>query len=142
MRTWADGQIGWTAFDNLERRNAVSVDMWSSIPDIVAELVADDSVRIIVLRGEGERTFVSGGDISQFEAQRSSPEAVSRYEDIADRAGRAISECEKPTIAMIMGSVSAEASGSRCLAIYGSRLRTRSFRSRPVVLAWAIGSAR
>jgi enoyl-CoA hydratase len=58
---------------------------------------------VIVFRGEGEKAFVSGADISQFETQRTSAEAVAHYEEIADRAGRAITECEKPTIALIHG---------------------------------------
>jgi enoyl-CoA hydratase len=103
MRATTDDRIGWVTFDNPERRNAVSIDMWNSIPDIVARFVADDNVRVIVFRGEGEKAFVSGADISQFETQRTSAEAVARYEEIADRAARAITECEKPTIALIHG---------------------------------------
>ena len=64
MRATTDDRIGWVTFDNPERRNAVSIDMWNSIPDIVARFVADDNVRVIVFRGEGERAFVSGSDIN------------------------------------------------------------------------------
>jgi enoyl-CoA hydratase len=103
MKAWAEGPIGWVTFDNPARRNAVNIDMWSSIPDIVAKFVADENVRVIVLRGEGDKAFVSGADISQFETQRSSAEAVAYYEEIADRASRTIHECDKPTIAMIHG---------------------------------------
>jgi enoyl-CoA hydratase len=103
MKAWAEDRIGWITFDNPARRNAVNIDMWNSIPDIVERFVADENVRVIVIRGEGDKAFVSGADISQFETQRSSAEAVAYYEEIADRASRSIHECDKPTIAMIHG---------------------------------------
>ena len=73
-----DGAIGWLIFNNPARRNAVSVGMWEAIPQVLEDFGADPAIRVVVLAGEGDKAFVSGADISQFEGQRSTPEAVRR----------------------------------------------------------------
>ncbi|MCW3477211.1 enoyl-CoA hydratase [Limobrevibacterium gyesilva] len=98
-----DGPIGWMIFNNQERRNAVSLDMWEAMPLILDRFEQDPAVRVIVLRGAGEKAFVSGADISQFEQQRSSPETVAHYESVAEKASKRLSGTSKPTIAMIQG---------------------------------------
>jgi enoyl-CoA hydratase/carnithine racemase len=98
-----EGPIGWITFNNPERHNAVSVDMWEAIPVLLDQLDADPDVRVIALKGAGTKAFVAGADISQFEQQRSSPEAVQRYEEIVGAASRRLAVERKPTIAMIRG---------------------------------------
>jgi enoyl-CoA hydratase len=97
-----EGAIGWVIFNNPDRRNAISVDMWAAIPPLMAAFAADPQVRVIVLRGAGE-TFVAGADISQFEDQRTGAEASKRYDALTAAAFAALSGVEKPTIAMIQG---------------------------------------
>jgi enoyl-CoA hydratase/carnithine racemase len=98
-----EGAIGWLIFDNPARRNAVSVGMWQAIPAVLEDFGADPAIRVVVLAGAGDRAFVSGADISQFEAQRSGPEAVQRYEEIAENAQARLYAFDKPTVAMIRG---------------------------------------
>ena len=98
-----DGAIGWLVFDNPARRNAVSIRMWQAIPKVLEDFGADPAVRVVVLAGAGDKAFVSGADISQFEAQRSDPEAVQRYEEIAEGAQQRLQDFDKPTLAMIRG---------------------------------------
>ena len=98
-----DGAIGWLVFNNPERRNAVSLDMWEAIPRVLADFVADAQIRSIVLTGAGDKAFVSGADISQFEKVRNSAEQVQHYEEVAERANQALKTCDKPVIAMIRG---------------------------------------
>lgn len=98
-----EGAIGWIVFNNPDRRNAVSIDMWQAIPPALAKFEADPEVRVIVLTGAGDKAFVSGADISQFEKQRSSEEAVQRYEAIGEAAQASLAACGKPVIAMIRG---------------------------------------
>ena len=98
-----DGAIGWMIFNNPERRNAMSREMWDAVPTIMDRFESDPAIRAIVLRGAGEKSFVSGADISEFEAQRSSPELVARYEAVSDEATRRITQSSKPVIAMIQG---------------------------------------
>ncbi len=98
-----DGAIGWMIFNNPERRNAIGVEMWEAIPLILDDFESDPAIRVIVLRGAGDKAFISGADISQFEKQRSSAESVARYDEIASRATSRLYGAAKPTIAMIHG---------------------------------------
>jgi enoyl-CoA hydratase len=98
-----DGPIGWLVFNNPARRNAVSLDMWQAIPEIIDAYERDPAVRVIVLKGAGDKAFVSGADISEFEQNRASPEAVQRYDEIGNRAQLRLESASKPLIAMIHG---------------------------------------
>ncbi len=98
-----EGAVGWLIFNNPGRRNAVSVDMWEAIPRVVDRFERDSEIRVIVLAGAGDKAFVSGADISQFEKQRSGPEAVQHYEEIAESAQARLQSSDKPVVAMIRG---------------------------------------
>ncbi len=98
-----DGAIGWVTFNNPERRNAVSMEMWQAIPEIFDAFEAESAVRVIVLRGAGDKAFVSGLDISQFEDAFSSSQAAVQLEGLSAAANRRIRECPKPTLVMIQG---------------------------------------
>ena len=98
-----DGATAWLIFNNPERRNAVSVDMWEAIPGVLEKFNADPEVRVLVLAGAGDKAFVSGADISQFESQRGSADAVQRYEELAEGAQLKLQTFDKPTVAMIRG---------------------------------------
>jgi len=98
-----DGAIGWMIFNNPERRNALSLDMWQAMPVILDEFDRDPAIRVVVLKGAGDKAFISGADISQFEKQRSSPETIAEYDRIAEIANHKLGEIRKPTIAMIRG---------------------------------------
>ncbi len=98
-----DGAIGWMIFNNPERLNAVSLDMWEAVPKIIADFEADPEIRVIVLKGAGDKAFVAGADISQFGEARSSAAGVQTYEDATTVAFETIARAERPTIAMIDG---------------------------------------
>lgn len=89
-------------FDHPERRNAVTADMWRALAGAARELDADPEVRVVVLRGEGELAFVSGADISQFEAERTGRNAFA-YNAENDVAFEALTAIAKPVIASIHG---------------------------------------
>ena len=72
--------VGHVVFNNPEKRNAVSLDMWQAVERALEEFAADDEVRVVVLSGAGGKAFVSGADISKFADERSSAEAVARYD--------------------------------------------------------------
>ncbi len=99
----AEGPIGWLTFNNPARRNAMSQDMWEAVPLALDAFESDPAIRVIVLKGAGDRAFVAGADISQFNELRSSPETVAKYDATSDEANRRIAKSEKPTIAMIQG---------------------------------------
>jgi len=98
-----EGSIGWMIFNNPDRRNAVSAEMNEAVPLIMDRFEADPNVRAIVLRGAGDKAFVAGADISQFEKNRATPEQIAKYDKIGEVASRRLAETDKPTIAMING---------------------------------------
>ncbi|HEY1751298.1 MAG TPA: enoyl-CoA hydratase [Caulobacteraceae bacterium] len=98
-----EGAVGWMIFNNPERRNAVSLEMWRAIPEVIAAFEADPEVRVVVFTGAGERAFVSGADISQFEAERNDAAAEARYSGASAAANAAMAGLSKPSIAMIRG---------------------------------------
>lgn len=98
-----EGGIGWLIFDHPERRNAVSASMWEAVPKRLAELDAAPEVRVIVLRGAGEEAFISGADISEFEARRTGTDASSAYENATQTAFAALGETVKPVMCAIHG---------------------------------------
>jgi enoyl-CoA hydratase len=102
VRVVREAAIGWIVFDHRERRNAITAAMWSAIPDAARSLDADESIRVVILRGAGDEAFVAGADISQFEELRSG-EAGRRYEEENAKAFAALQAIGKPVIAMIHG---------------------------------------
>ena len=98
-----EGPVGWMVFNNPDRRNAVGSDMWAAIPGILADFADDPAIRVIALTGAGDRAFVSGADISQFEQQRSTPETVAAYDAVSEQATKALKAAAKPTVAVIRG---------------------------------------
>ena len=90
-------------FNNPARHNALSVDMWGAVPPLLEQAERDERVRLVVFSGAGEKAFVSGADISQFEDQRAAREAVEHYEALAEAALTGIYRFSKPTLACIRG---------------------------------------
>ncbi len=95
--------IGWVTFNNPDKRNAMSRDMYLGLTAAMESYARDPDVRVVVLHGAGDKAFISGADISQFEKNRSTIEGVRESDAISERANRALRECPKPTIAMIRG---------------------------------------
>ena len=98
----ADG-IGWMTFNNPERRNAIGFAMREAILEIIEDFENDDDVRVIVMKGAGDKAFVSGSDISEFAELRSTPEQIKIYDDLSSRVNAAYDTIRKPLIAMIRG---------------------------------------
>jgi enoyl-CoA hydratase/carnithine racemase len=105
VQSWMDedGSTLHIRFNNPERHNALSVDMWEAVPVLLALAETDERVRLVVFSGAGEKAFVSGADISQFEDMRAAREAVARYELMAEQALMGIYNFSKPTLACIRG---------------------------------------
>ena len=98
-----DGAIGWIIFNQPEKRNAVSQEMWQLIPEYVADLEKDEAIRVVVLRGAGDAAFVSGADISQFKDRRRNMADEAEYRRISARGAQALTALGKPLLAMIHG---------------------------------------
>src|ERR1700761_3713965 len=98
-----DGAIGRIIFNNPARHNAVSLDMWQAVGQIMEDFENDPAIRVIVLSGAGGKAFVSGADISEFKERRATAEAAEHYAKGSESARLALQETLKPTIAMIRG---------------------------------------
>ena len=98
-----DGNIGWLTFNQPERRNAMSMEMWAGVGDAMEAFQADDAIRVVVMKGAGGKAFVSGADISEFDAHRASAEQKQQYAAINARGNRALRVFDKPLLAMIQG---------------------------------------
>jgi enoyl-CoA hydratase len=103
MLAHVEDHIGWVTFNNPERRNAVSLEMWQALGDIMTAFDADPDVRLVVLRGAGEKSFVAGADISEFEKHRANSEQRYEYAKTSQRGHRSLREFSKPLLAMIRG---------------------------------------
>ena len=98
-----DGPIGWITFNQPEKRNAVSQEMWQAMPEYVADLSADPAIRVVILRGAGETAFVAGADISQFKDRRRNAADEEEYRRISGAGSEALARLGKPLVAMIHG---------------------------------------
>lgn len=95
--------IGWMIFNNPGKHNAISMDMAEAVPAIMRDFEADPAIRVVILSGAGEKSFVAGSDISSFGEVRSDPDRNRHYNEVNERSYDAVYDCAKPTIAMIRG---------------------------------------
>jgi enoyl-CoA hydratase/carnithine racemase len=95
--------LGWIIFNQPEKRNAVSQEMWQLMPDSVHDLETDDAIRVVILRGAGEKAFVAGADISQFKERRRNMADEEEYSKISGRGQQSLTTLTKPLLAMIHG---------------------------------------
>jgi enoyl-CoA hydratase/carnithine racemase len=103
MLSKKEGNVGYVIFNNPERHNAVSLEMWARTAEILEGFRNDDDVRVVVITGAGGKSFVSGADISRFESERATLDATKVYNAKVAAANESIYEFPKPTIAMIKG---------------------------------------
>jgi enoyl-CoA hydratase len=95
--------VGWVVFNQPERHNALSLEMWQGLSDILDQFASRDDVRVVVMRGAGGKAFVSGADISEFETNRANAEQKDAYARVAGRATRRLAHFDKPIVALIEG---------------------------------------
>ncbi|HKJ53560.1 MAG TPA: enoyl-CoA hydratase-related protein [Gammaproteobacteria bacterium] len=103
IRVERDVDIATVVLNRPEKLNALIKPMWRQLGETLQELSADDSLRCIVLRGAGEKSFAPGNDISEFEDARSTSKLAKQYGEIHHRALAAIYECRHPMVALIQG---------------------------------------
>ncbi|MGH7879754.1 MAG: enoyl-CoA hydratase-related protein, partial [Candidatus Binataceae bacterium] len=103
MLSRKEGKVGYVTFNNPERHNAVSLEMWETAANILEDFKNDKNIRVVVVTGAGGKAFISGADISRFAKERSTQADVDRYNETVERANDAFYKFPKPTIAMIRG---------------------------------------
>ena len=103
MLSRSENGVGYITFNNPEKHNAVSIEMWDALVIILNDFKKNKDIRVIVLNGAGGKSFVSGADISKFDKERSSKEAILNYNKRTKIVYELLETFPKPTIAMING---------------------------------------
>ena len=96
-------EIAWLIVNRPEVRNALDSELAGQLLEALGSVASDDEIRVIVLRGAGERVFISGADINEFRERLATPESALAYDEEAETLMRAIKTVPKPVIAMIHG---------------------------------------
>ena len=98
-----DGHLATITFNNPEKHNALTPGMWQALHDVLQRWADDDAVRVVVLRGAGERAFISGADIGSFDGAPHDPGAAASRETRTRAWRTAVWHFPKPVIASIRG---------------------------------------
>lgn len=104
IRTSIEGGIARVVVDHPEKRNAVSLEMWQAFERVLGDLEAVDRLRVVVVAGAGDAAFVSGADISEFDDERATVDAVARYNATTARVYDRLAAFPRPVIAEITGA--------------------------------------
>ena len=98
-----DNGLGWIVFNHPQRHNALSLEMWQGLTEILAHYAEHPDVRVAIMRGAGGKAFISGADISEFDSKRANAAQKEDYGRVAGQANLALLRFEKPLIALIEG---------------------------------------
>jgi enoyl-CoA hydratase len=101
--TSREGGIVTVSLNRPERMNALNKAVWQALGDVFLDLAKDESVRCVVLRGQGAKAFAPGADIEEFDTDRADAAQAEAYDLLMRRALAAVRECPHPTIALIFG---------------------------------------
>jgi enoyl-CoA hydratase/carnithine racemase len=99
----ADARIATVTLNRPEKLNALTKPMWQRLGAVMRELSADDSLRCVLIRGAGGKSFAPGNDIAEFETERSSFAQGQAYGEVLHGALGAIADCRHPVVAQIDG---------------------------------------
>lgn len=95
-----DGDVAIISLNRPDKLNALNEELRQGIMAAVDDLATDDSVKVAILHGRGEKAFVAGADVSEF-ASRTPEEQRELYEH--RRVYDAVAAFPKPLIAAIHG---------------------------------------
>ena len=101
--TQKDGAIGRLIFNNPDKLNAISLEMWEGLGKAVAVFENDPEIRAIVVSGAGGKSFIAGADVSKYGDERMGREAQEHYAQTGEKSLKALYNSSKVTIAAIDG---------------------------------------
>ena len=96
--------LAWLIINRPASRNAVNSEVWRELATAANQLAADHSVRVIIIRGAGDKAFISGADVAEFPQIRANAGLTAEYDRIANNALEALRRAPQPVIAMINGA--------------------------------------
>jgi enoyl-CoA hydratase/carnithine racemase len=97
------GPVGVITFNRPAVRNALTEEMWEGFPQVVKQAAADPAVRVLIVRGAGDKAFAAGADIRELEDALAHPESAIMHRSRVEDAMGALQDCPKPVIAMVAG---------------------------------------
>ena len=95
--------LAWMIVNRPAAHNALNAEVWRGLADAAEALSRDDAIRVVILRGAGDKAFLAGADISEFEALRANAEMAVEYDRLSARTWSALLEARQPVIAMVNG---------------------------------------
>jgi len=99
-----DGDVAVIALNKPEKLNALDLPMWRGLAEAFAAVNADDSVRCVVLKGEGGKAFAAGADIGEFDTVRKDADQAKAYDVTMRAALDAVRGCPHPVVVRIDGA--------------------------------------
>ena len=118
-----------------EVRNALDAATVGELELVLKALETDHTVRCVILRGAGDRVFVSGADVREFRDKLATPEGARAYDEEIERMQAIICSMPKPVIAQIQGF----AIGGGCVLAVACDFRIASDKGRfgiPIEIGW------
>lgn len=99
-----DGDVVTIALNKPEKLNALDLPMWEGLAAAFEPVDADDTVRCVVLKGEGGKAFAAGADIGEFDTVRKDAPQAKDYDVVMRRALDAVRDCPHPVVVRIDGA--------------------------------------
>ena len=118
--------IAHLLIDRAEKRNAFTQAMWEALPELLADAMADDAIKVVILRSAEAGIFCAGADIAEFGAGALDPEWRAQNQEAIRRAQIELARADKPVIAAIDG----DCVGGGCGLSIACDLRVASPRAR------------
>lgn len=94
--------IAWITFNRPQSRNAMTWSMYNQLQQLCQQLETDETVQVLIFRGQGGDAFVAGTDIKQFAAFSADDDSIA-YERKIDSIIGTLEQLGKPTIALLEG---------------------------------------
>jgi enoyl-CoA hydratase/carnithine racemase len=104
VRIERDGAIATVTLSSPGRMNALDKTMWAQLGAAMRDLGADDSLRCLVIRGDGDKAFAAGADIAEFKNERADSRQAKAYSQGGIGWMHAVARCRHPTVALIQGA--------------------------------------
>lgn len=119
-------RVAWVTISRPEVHNALDAHTIRELETALREVADDADVRCVVLRGAGDKVFVSGGDVREFRDKLATAESARDYDVEIERMQAVIREMSKPVIAQIQGY----AIGGGCVLAVACDFRIASKRAK------------
>lgn len=126
LRLEKQGAVAHLLIDRAEKRNAFTQAMWEALPGLLADAMADDAIKVVLLRAAGAGAFCAGADIAEFSVGALDVEWRSKNQDAIRRAQYELARAEKPVIAAVDG----DCVGGGCGLAIACDLRVASGKAR------------